>query len=155
MDLREIVEGLKARFNVEGLAVENGETALEIDGMPILIAEDRDVAIVMTGFVGDPPAEGGEAFTNLMLEATMGFMDTQSVALARNPESGSYVLLERLAQDGLTQDAFDEALTGFANILESWRKMLEDFRPAATAAKAAAGAQPSTQELAMNGFMQV
>ncbi len=155
MDIKELADGLAAKFNIDGLAVEDGEVALEIDGMPILLSEDRDVAIVMTGYVGDPPSEGGEAFANLMLEASMGFMDTKSLALARNPENGSYALVERVAQEGLTVDAFSEALAEFVNTLETWRKMLENFRPMAATAKAASDAQPDAQELALNGFMQV
>ena len=155
MDIKELADGLAAKFNLPGLAVEDGEVALEIDGMPILLAEDRNVAIIMTGYVGEPPTEGGEAFANLMLEATMGFMDTKPLALARNPQTGSYALVERLAQDGLTVDAFSESLTAFVNNLENWRKLLENFRPMAATAKAANDAQPDVQEFAMNGFMQV
>ena len=155
MDLKEIADGLAAKFGIEGLAVEDGEVALEIDGMPILIGDGKNAAVVITGFVGDPPAEGGEAFANLMLEATMGFMDSKSLALARNSETGSYALVERVAQNGLTVDAFSESLTEFVNTLETWRKMLEDFRPAAEAAKASADAQPDAQEMSMSGFMQV
>ena len=155
MDIKELADGLAAKFDIDGLAVEDGEVALEIDGMPILLAEDRDVAIVVTGYMGDPPAEGGEAFANMLLEATMGFMDTKSLALARNPETGSYALVERVALDGLTVDVFSESLAEFVNKLETWRKMLEDFRPMAEAAKAATDAQPDAQELALNGFMQV
>lgn len=155
MDIKELADGLAAKFNIAELAVEDGEVALEIDGMPILLAEDRNVAIVMTGYVGESPAEGGEAFANLMLEATMEFMDTSPLALARNPQTGSYALVERLAQDGLTMDAFSESLTEFVNKLETWRKMLEDFRPMAAKAKAANDAQPDAHEFAMNGFMQV
>ncbi len=155
MDIKELADGLAAKFNIDGLAVEDGEVALEIDGMPILLAEDQDVAIVMTGFVGNPPAEGGEVFANLMLEATMSLMDEKSAALARNPETGSYALVQRIAQDGLTVDSFCEALTSFVDTLETWRTMLEDFRPAAEAAKASADAQPDAQEMSMSGFMQV
>ena len=85
----------------------------------------------------------------------MGFMDSKSLAFARNSETGSYALVERVAQNGLTVDAFSESLTEFVNTLETWRKMLEDFRPMAVAAKAASDAQPDAQELALNGFMQV
>ena len=155
MDIKELADGLAAKFNLAGFAVEDGEVALEIDGIPILLTEDRDVAIVITGFVGDPPGEGGEVFANMMLEATMGFMDTKSLALARNPETGSYALVQRLAQDGLTVDAFSDSLADFVNRLETWRTMLEDFRPIAEAAKTASDAQPDAQELALNGFMQV
>ena len=155
MDLKEIADGLAARFGIEGLAVEDGEVALEIDGMPILLGEGKDAAVVITGFVGEPPAEGGEAFANLMLEATMSLMDEKSAALARNPETGSYALVQRIAQDGLVFDGFCDELTSFVNTLETWRTMLENFRPVAEEAKASAAAQPDAHDMSMSGFMQV
>ena len=155
MDLKEIADGLSAKFNLSGLAIEDGELALEIDGLPILLGEPEGDAILMTGFIGEAPSEGGEAFSNLMLEATTTLMDKKSAALARNPETGAYMLVQRLVKNYLTIDTFCEELTEFVNSLETWRKMLEDFRPAATAAKAAADARPNAQELSMSGFMQV
>lgn len=155
MNMREIADGLSAKFGIEDLAVEDGEVALEIDEMPILLSEGKGAAIVMTGFVGDAPAEGGEAFANLLLEGTMGLMDSKSSALARNPETGAYALVQRVAQDGLTFDAFSNALAEFVDQLETWRTMLADFRPAAAAAKVSVAAQPDEKELAMSGFLQV
>ena len=155
MELKEIADGLGAKFGIEGLTVEDGEVALEIDEMPILLAMGKDSAIVITGFVGDPPAEGGETFAHMLLEGTMNLMDEKPAALARNPETGAYALVQRVAQDGLTVDAFCEKLTGFVNTLETWRRLLEDFRPAAVAAKESASSFPDEKELAMGGFMQV
>ena len=155
MELKETADGLVVKFHVDELAVEDDELAIEIDGMPILISEDPGVAIILTGFVGDPPAEGGETFANLMLDSTMELMDTKSAAFARNPETGAYALVQRVAQEGLSLDSFCEELSDFVNRLDSWRKMLEDFRPAVAAAKAVQDAQPGTEDLARNGFMQV
>ena len=155
MDLKEIADGLAAKFGIEGLAVEDGEVALEIDEMPILLAMGKDSAIVITGFVGDPPSEGGEAFANMLLEGNMNLMDEKSAALARNPETGAYALMQRIAHVGLTFDAFCEGLTGFVNTLETWRGLLEDFRPAAAAAMESASSLPDEKDLAMGGFMQV
>ena len=155
MDLKEIADGLAAKFGIEKLAVEDGEVALEIDEMPILLAMGKDSAIVITGFVGDPPSEGGEAFANMLLEGTMNLMDEKSAALARNPETGAYALMQRIAHDGLTFDAFCEGLTGFVHTLETWRGLLEDFRPAAAAAMESASSLPDEKDLAMGGFMQV
>ena len=155
MELKEIANGLGAKFGIEGLTVEDGEVALEIDEMPILLATGKDSAIVITGFVGDPPAEGGETFANMLLEGTMNLMDEKSAALARNPETGAYALMQRIAHDGLTFDAFCEGLTGFVNTLETWRGLLEDFRPAAAAAMESASSLLDEKDLAMGGFMQV
>ncbi len=155
MDLKEIADGLAAQYNIEGLSVEDGEMALEIDGMPILLAEGEGAAIVMTGLVGDAPSEGGEAFANLLLEGTMGLMDTKAFALARNPETGAYALVARVPQENLTFDAFSETLADFVNLLEQWREALEDFRPIAAEARVFAEAQPDAKELERCGFMQV
>ena len=155
MDLKEIAGGLSAKFNLDELVVEDGELALEIDGMPILLGEAEGEAILMTGFVGEAPSEGGEFFANMLLEGTTALMDTKSAALARNPETGAYALVQRLDKGSLSVETFCEELTDFVNRLESWRKMLENFRPAAVAAKAATDAQPNAQEISMSGFMQV
>ena len=155
MNLKEIADGLSAKFNIAALAVENEEVALEIDGIPIVLSEGMDSVIVMTGFIGEAPAEGGEVFANLLLEGTMGLMDTKPAALARNPETGAYALVQRVGPDGLSLDSFSEALGDFTNLLETWRGMLENFRPAADAAKASVAAQPGAHELSMGGFMQV
>ena len=155
MDLKEIADGLTVKFDIPDLAVEDGEVALEIDGMPILLAEGKDDAIVMTGYVGDAPAEGGEHFAILLLSATTELMNTKSLALARNPETGAFTLVQRVALVGLEIDGFCEELSGFVNTLETWRGILEDFRPAAEAAKAFAAKQPNEQNFARSGFMQV
>lgn len=155
MELNEIAKGLADRFGLGELAVEDGEAALEIDGMPVLLSEGEGAAIVMTGLVGEPPAEGGEAFANLLLEGTMSLMDERAAALARNPETGAYALVARVPREDLTIDAFCEELSGFVNRLESWRAILDGFRPAAAASKAAAAAEPSDRDIAMGGFIQV
>ena len=155
MDLKEIVDGLTERYAVGELVVEDGEVALEIDGMPVLLAEGDGTAILMTGLVGDAPSEGGEVFANLLLEGTMSLMDTKACALARNPETGAYALVARIPQAELTFDAFSEELASFVNTLEQWRGILEDFRPIAAEAKAFAEAQPDAKEFERGGFMQV
>lgn len=156
MDIKELADGLAAKFGIGDIVVENGEVALDIDGMLVLLSGDNGSAIVITGLVGDPPADGGEAFANVLLEGTMDLMHTKSVALARNSDTGAYALVQRVEQDGLTLDAFSEALDDFVNNLETWRTLLENFRPAATAAKAAyADELANDKGLAMGGFMQV
>jgi len=154
MTFEEIVSGLGEKFAVEGLAAENGEAALEIDGMPVLLAEAGG-AVLVTGLLGDAPPEGGEAFANLLLEANAGLFDAKAMAFARNGESKAYLLVERIPSDGADLDAFCTALGEFADTLETWRKLLGDFRPAAEAAAAASGESPSPMNFAMGNFMQV
>ena len=130
MELKEIADGLAAKFGIEGLAVEDGEAALEIDGMPVLLSEGEGAAIVMTDFVGEPPAEAEGRFGEVMLQANFLFRGTEGATLAQNPETRAFAIVRALELPGLDPDAFSEAVERFVNQLERWKRLLADFRPA-------------------------
>lgn len=69
-----------------------------------------------------------------MLEANTDFFDATACALARNPESGCYMLLKRFARASLDPESFEKELAAFADTLAEWRESLESFRPAIAAA---------------------
>lgn len=134
MTFNELIDGLAARFSIDGLAADGGILSLQIDGLSVTIAEGGGDVFVVTGFVCDPPAENGELFANMLLDATIGLMDVRSAALARNPDSRAYVLVERIPAN-LDLDAFCAALETFVNSLEDCRRIAADFRPAMAAAR--------------------
>ena len=134
MDMKELLDGLSANLGIESLAIVGGEAALDIDGMPVLITDTQEDTLLVTGLVGDPPPEGCEEFCNLMLEANTGYFDTAPCTLARNPETGSYMLLRRYAKAALDPETLAQELASFADLLADWRDTLDSFRPAATAA---------------------
>ena len=134
MEMKELLDGLSAHLGIDSLAIVGGEAAIDIDGMPVLIAEAQDDALLLSGLVGEPPPEGCAEFCNLMLEANAGFFDTAPCTLARNPESGCYMLLKRFAKASLDPESFVQELAAFADTLAEWRESLESFRPAAAAA---------------------
>ncbi len=133
MEMKELLDGLAAHLGIDSLAIVDGEAALDIDGMPVLIAEAQEDALLLSGLVGDPPPEGCEAFCNLMLEANASLFDAAACALARNPESGAYMLLKRLPKAALDPESFAKELAAFADTLSDWRESLDSFRPAAAA----------------------
>ena len=153
MELKELLDGLSANLGIDSLAVVGGEAAIDIDGMPVLITEAQEDALLVSGLVGDPPPEGCEEFCNLMLEANTGFFDAASCALARNPESGSYMLLKRFAKASLDPESFARELAAFADALADWREALESFRPAAAAAAEMTRAE-SARSLSAEGFIE-
>lgn len=134
MEMKELLDGLSSNLGIDSLAIIGGEAAIDIDGMPVLITEAEDDVLLVSGLVGDPPPEGCEAFCNLMLEANAGFFDAAPSTLARNPESGCYMLLKRFAKASLDPESFVQELAAFADTLAEWRESLESFRPAAAAA---------------------
>ncbi len=131
MEMKELLDGLASNLGIDSLAIIGGEAAIDIDGMPVLITEAEDDALLVSGLVGDPPPEGCAEFCNLMLEANAGFFDTAPCTLARNPESGCYMLLKRFPKASLDPESFAKELASFADTLADWR---ESFRPAAAAA---------------------
>jgi len=134
MEMKELLDGLSSNLGIDSLAIIGGEAAIDIDGMPVLITEAEEDTLLVSGLVGEPPPEGCAKFCNLMLEANAGFFDTAPCALARNPESGCYMLLKRFAKASLDPESFAKELAAFADTLAEWRESLESFRPAAAAA---------------------
>ena len=153
MEMKELLDGLAADLGIDGLAVVGGEAALDIDGMPVLIAEAQGDALLVSGLVGDPPPEGCAEFCNLLLEANAGFFDAAPCTLARNPESGCYMLLRRLDKASLDPESFAKELASFADTLAEWREALESFRPAAAAA-AETKRTDSARPLSPDGFIE-
>ena len=134
MEMKELLDGLASNLGLDSLAIVGGEAAIDIDGMPVLITEAQEDTLLVSGLVGEPPPEGCAEFGNLMLEANAGFFDAAACALARNPETGCYMLLKRLAKASLDPESFAKELAAFADTLAEWRESLESFRPAAAAA---------------------
>ena len=153
MEMKELLDGLASNLGIDSLAIIGGEAAIDIDGM--------DDVLLVSGLVGDPPPEGCEAFCNLMLEANAGFFDAAPCTLARNPESGCYMLLKRFAKASLDPEsfakelaAFADTLAEFADTLAEWRESLESFRPAAAAAAEMKQGE-SAIRLSPDGFIEV
>ena len=149
MDINELLASFAGRHGIENLAVEDGSTALEVDGMAVAIAADGD-SLVLSVEVGLPPAEGHAAFADLLLEANL----RSDAVFAKDQESGTYVILRRLETSALDDEAFDAALEALVNMAETWRRLLDDFRPAAKEAEESAG---GTADLPFGagGFIQV
>ena len=147
MDFEELISDFAERHNVANLAAENNAAALDVDGIVVTLVTTGD-ALSVSAEIGEPPSEGRAEFAELMLEANL-----QSAAFfAKEPESGTYVLVRRLRLPELDAESFDAALEELVNLSETWRRLLADFRPAA---KAAAERSAEAPQFGANGFVQV
>jgi len=147
MDFTNLIADFAQRHGIANLAAEDNATALDIDGVIVTLIAVNDVLSV-SAEIGEPPADGRADFAELLLEANM-----QSEAFfAKAPGGDSYILVRRIALPTLEPADFDNALEAFINMVETWRRLLADFRPAAKAAAESAQADP---EFAVQGFMQV
>ena len=147
MEFTELISDFAKRHAVEGLDAMDGEAGLDIDGIPITLVADGTFLIVIAE-IGEPPVEGRADFADVLLEANLESIDY----FAKTRESGKYVLVRRIALAALDSDSFDATLEAIANSAETWRELLEDFRPAASQAAAEAAEPPA---FGTGGFMQV
>lgn len=125
--------------------------ALEVDGMPLTIMgldELRQVAL--TGEIGEPPpAEKMERLYRTLLIANHNFAGTHGATISINPETGKISLCRLVSLELTDADAFFTDVERFVNTLETWRKLVSDFRGAVL--------EPEAVEFdsGLAGFMQV
>ena len=129
MEFNELIADFAKRHNVEDLVATDGAAALDIDGIIVTIVGGGDV-LNLSAEIGEPPAEGAAVFANLLLEANI----RPDVFFAKIPDPGPYVAVRRIPLALVDDDVFDSALESFVNTVETWRRLLADFRPAAKAA---------------------
>ena len=148
MEFNELIANFAKRHNVEDLVAVEGAAALDIDEIIVIIVAKGEM-LNLSAEIGEPPAEGATVFGNLLLEANM-----QSGAFfAKSPDQGPYIAMQRMQLSLLDDDSFDAMLEAFVNYVETWRRILVDFRPVAkAAAESKAVESPS---FGSAGFMQV
>ena len=148
MEFDELLADFAKRHNVVDLVAVDGAASLDIDGIIVTIVANADT-LILSAEIGEPPTEGADMFSNLLLEANL-----QSGAyFAKSPEQGPYLVVRRLSLSLIDSDAFDAALEAFVNNAETWRRLLADFRPVAKAA--AEQVEVERPSFGSNGFMQV
>ena len=154
MEPDELLPAFAARLGIEGLAVHDGACALEIDGMPVDIAQVPDgAALAVCAVLGKPPPEKEEIFLETLLEATIHFHSRDDMAFGLLSDTGDLVLQWRVPTVGLDLDTFCAQLETFINRADQWRRTLEDFRPAAEAA--VLQEESASPSLGPSGFLTV
>ena len=155
MELKELTTAFAAKLGIDGLTVQDGTCALEIDGIPLQIAETAaGEALLATAVVGPPPPEKTEAFLDLLLEANTETFGPQDRALGKIRDTGDVVLQWRIPTRDVELDGFCAELDAFVNQVEQWRLALENFRPAAEEA-AARDEEAPAMGLPSSGFISV
>ncbi len=124
-----IIPALAEKLGVPDLVPENGECALMIDGKLITIVEVAGGdGILLSATVGEPPPEGADAFSSILLQANHEFAGVRD--LTRNHVVMFISDLGNLDKGSVTQKMTDdrfEELYGMADkaynqVLDSWRK---------------------------------
>ena len=136
MTFATLLETLSERL---GTPLENagGATALEIDGSPVILQDAGDL-LLLRAEIGDLPEDGREPLLTAVLEANHLYGGTGGGTLALEPGVPRLLLQKYTWFDRLDPDAVPDLLTRFASTAASWRRLLADYSPSASAA----GAEP-------------
>lgn len=148
MEFKEIVDAFAKRHGIADLVPEDDGISLDVDGIVVSVMAVGG-EIMIAAEIGEPPVEGRAEFADAMLEASM----ESKAFFVKSAQVGKYMLMRRFGMLELDAAAFDNAIESLVNMAEVWRKMLDDFRPAAKAA--AEKAEAATPSFGATGFMQV
>jgi len=128
--------------------------SLDVDEMQLTILGLEETGlVVLTGQVGEPPPEERiERLYRALLEANHNFAGTFGATLSIDPVSGVISLCRAIPLALADGDSFFSDVEHFVNVLETWKRLVEDFRAAAdepdeTVLSPASGG--------MGGFLQV
>lgn len=142
MRLNELIGDLETRTGSH-FPVEDGLCAISIDDMPVTIQEIDEIGVISTyGEIGEPPPQGLEKLYEAMLSANYLFQATNGSTISLDPERNRFFLCRVDYSELLDGDKFCVMLEQFINTLETWRKILADYRPVSETAATAAPEQP-------------
>ena len=132
MELTELLGELGKLIGLELRLDESGSCMLAVDDMSVVIQDVSEAfAVGFWGKIGRTPPEGQLQLCQLMLEANHLFRATAGATISRNPESGEFFLCRLLDLRGLDAETFISNLEKFVNVLESWQRLVADYRPGA------------------------
>lgn len=138
MDFDELIADFAKRHGIAGLAAEDDTAALNIDGIIVtLVAANGTLAV--SAEIGEPPAEGKAEFAEILLEANL----ESEAFFAKSRETGKYIVMRRTALPLLDGKGLDALVEALVNVAETWRHLLDDFRPIAQKEANAAKDQPA------------
>lgn len=131
MTFATLLETLSERLGTP-LEDAGGATALEIDGIPVILQDAGDL-LLLRAEIGDLPETGREPLLTAVLEANHLYAGTGGGTLALEPGAPRLVLQKYTWFERLDPDAVPDLIARFAATADSWRRLLADYSPASSA----------------------
>ena len=150
MESSELIKSFGEHLGVELALDTDGACAIDVDGLAVTINDLTEInSIALTGDLGEPPPENLEALYKALLEANHLFNGTAGATLSLDASTGHFALCRVMPCMTLDVDTFVSEVEHFVNVLETWTKIIVNFREAS----------PQGEELldsfSPNSFMQV
>ena len=128
----EASETIKAFCGKVGIAYEPdkyGTCSFEADGLRVAVTDVREIdSIGLVGDLGEPPPERLENLYKMMLEANHLLGGTGGATLSLNPDNGRFSLCQFFQCRTTDADALYSEIERFVCTLETWTKVIGDFR---------------------------
>ena len=155
MDYNELMNGFAAKFAVEGLEIQDGACALEIDGTTVLFIHDLEAdAVTLVADIGTPPPSADGPFGAMLLKANYLFGGTAGATLCQNPQTEAYAICRSLPLAALDADALGARVEALVNQAENWKGILSGSA-AAEQENAPGDALPQPDAETPGGFMNL
>lgn len=156
MNNQELLKGFGEKLGgkVELKPDDAGAVMLDVDGMTLTIFGLEEIGqVVLSGVIGEPPPEDRmEMLYRAMLVANHNFTGTFGATLSINPDDGKVSLCKALPLALADAEGFFAEVEHFVDTLETWCKLVADFRATPDAPEP----EPETAPLGgPGGFMQV
>ena len=148
MTFGELIDGLGKNLGIE-LADEGGATAVEVDGIPVVLHVANDDLLLMHADLGEIAPDSRERVFAAAMEANFLYQGTGGATLAVDSRNGhlhlqKYNWLDRIDAEKAAMD-----IARFADIVKTWKGLLAE-----TAASASVAADDPSAPMP-GGFMQV
>ena len=127
MTFATLLETLSERLGTP-LEDAGGATALEIDGIPVILQNAGDL-LLLRAEIGDLPETGREPLLTTVLEANHLYAGTGGGTLALEPGTPCLNLQKYTWLDRLDPDTVPDLLARFASPADTWRRLLADYPP--------------------------
>lgn len=148
MTFGELIDGLGKNLGIE-LTDEGGATAVEVDGIPVVLHAANDDLLLIHADLGEIAPDSRERVLSAAMEANFLYQGTGGATLAVDSRDGhlhlqKYNWLERLDAEKAVAD-----IARFAETVNVWKKLVAETE----AGTPAAAEDPSAPM--PGGFMQV
>ena len=156
MEFNELIQAFAASLGLDGVEIEGGAAAFEIDGMKVNIFNDAEADTVMVyGEIGQPPSEDDRSFGPAMLKANHLFGGTGGATLCQDPETGAYAIFQAFPLDGMDAESLAAQVARIVDKTEHWRGILNAFQVAERERGETAAEEVLLDAIHGGGFMQV
>lgn len=154
MEFKELISEFAAEHGIEGCDGADGVAELDVDGVRVeLIDEPQTRSLFVCAEIGLPPPDANGAFGSMMLQANFLLRGTNGATLCQNPENGAYAIVRPLPLALTDVGSLANAIESLANLVETWRKVLDGMRVAEDNAALPNG--DSHHDMISNGYFHV